>query len=153
MAVAINKTVSNKRSEELDKFMKWVGVDIGGTFTDAVVFDDETKKFTYAKAPSSLDDPASGVLDVLDSLSINYREIERFVHGVTIGTNAILQGKGAEVWMLTTRGFRDVLEIARTNRPILYDIKSLKLKPLIPRTRTFETVSYTHLTLPTNREV
>ena len=138
MAVAINKTVSNKRSEELDKFMKWVGVDIGGTFTDAVVFDDETKKFTYAKAPSSLDDPASGVLDVLDSLSINYREIERFVHGVTIGTNAILQGKGAEVWMLTTRGFRDVLEIARTNRPILYDIKALKLKPLIPRTRTFE---------------
>ena len=118
--------------------MKWVGVDVGGTFTDAVVYDDETLKFSYAKAPSSLADPTSGVLDVLDSLSINFGDIERFVHGVTIGTNAILQGKGAVVWMLTTRGFRDVLEIARTNRPILYDIKSLKLKPLIPRTRTFE---------------
>ena len=118
--------------------MKWVGVDVGGTFTDAVVYDDESQKYSYAKAPSSLVDPTSGVLDVLDSLSINFEDIERFVHGVTIGTNTILQGKGAVVWMLTTRGFRDVLEIARTNRPILYDIKSLKLKPLIPRTRTFE---------------
>ena len=60
------------------------------------------------------------------------------MHGVTIGTNAILEGKGAEVWMLVTHGFRDVLEIARTNRPVLYDIRSMKPPPLVPRTRTVE---------------
>jgi N-methylhydantoinase A len=57
---------------------------------------------------------------------------------VTIGTNAILERKGAEVWMLTTRGFRDVLEIGRTNRPMLYDLRTLKPKPLAPRARTLE---------------
>jgi N-methylhydantoinase A len=57
---------------------------------------------------------------------------------VTIGTNAILEKKGAEVWMLVTRGFRDVLEIGRTNRPVLYDLRTLKTPPLVPRTRTLE---------------
>jgi N-methylhydantoinase A len=118
--------------------MQWVGVDVGGTFTDAVVYDERTQKFGYAKAPSTPGDPTAGVLDALDALGVELREVERFVHGVTIGTNAVLEGKGAPVWMLTTRGFRDVLEIARTNRPVLYNIKSLKTPPLVPRTRTFE---------------
>ena len=74
----------------------------------------------------------------MEKLSIKFSEIGRLVHGVTIGTNAVLEGTGATAWLLTTDGFRDVLEIARTNRPVLYDIKSLKLKPLVPRTRTFE---------------
>jgi N-methylhydantoinase A len=65
-------------------------------------------------------------------------KVERFVHGVTIGTNAILQGHGSAPWMLVTNGFRDVLEIARTNRPTLYNIKTLKQRPIIPRTRTLE---------------
>ena len=60
------------------------------------------------------------------------------MHGVTIGTNAILTGKGADVWMLVTKGFRDVLEIGRTNRPVLYDIRSQKAPPLVPRTRAIE---------------
>jgi N-methylhydantoinase A len=118
--------------------MQWVGVDVGGTFTDAVSYDEKTQQFSYAKAPSTPGDPTAGVLDALASLGVEFGAVERFVHGVTIGTNAVLEGKGATVWMLTTRGFRDVLEIARTNRPILYDIKSLKTPPLVPRTRTLE---------------
>ena len=118
--------------------MLLVGVDVGGTFTDGVVYDGDSHRLQYAKAPSTPDDPTQGVLDVLEGLVPDIKDIDRLVHGLTIGTNAILEGKGADVWMLTTRGFRDVLEIARTNRPILYDIKSLKPQALVPRTRTFE---------------
>lgn len=118
--------------------MLWVGVDVGGTFTDAVVFDDETQAVGYAKAPSTPSDPTQGVLDALDRLEIDVGRVERFVHGITIGTNAILEGKGAPVWLLTTKGFRDVLEIARTNRPILYNIKSMKPAPIVPRIRALE---------------
>ena len=115
-----------------------VGVDVGGTFTDAAVFDDEGGVLRYAKAPSTPADPAGAVLDVLDGLGVDFGEVERFIHGITIGTNAILEGRGAEVWMLTTAGFRDVLEIARTNRTVLYDITTRKPPPLVPRGRTLE---------------
>ncbi|MBS0240786.1 MAG: hydantoinase/oxoprolinase family protein [Proteobacteria bacterium] len=118
--------------------MLWIGIDVGGTFTDAVACDDETGDLRFAKAPSTPHDPAQAVLDVLDKLRVEGGEIERFVHGVTIGTNAVLEGKGAEVWMLVTRGFRDVLEIGRTNRPVLYDIRTQKAQPLVPRTRALE---------------
>ncbi len=118
--------------------MLWVGVDVGGTFTDGVAWDDQTQRLSYAKAPSTPGNPTNGVLDVVELLKVDMAGVERFVHGVTICTNAILEGKGAEVWMLVTRGFRDVLEIARTNRPILYDIRTLKSPPLVPRTRTIE---------------
>lgn len=118
--------------------MWWVGVDVGGTFTDAVAYDDVTSSFRYAKAPSTPKDPTLGVIEVVDQLDLELREVERFVHGVTIGTNAILQGRGTLAWMLVTAGFRDVLEIGRTNRPVLYDIKTLKQPPVIPRTRTLE---------------
>ncbi len=118
--------------------MLWVGVDVGGTFTDAVVYDDRSQEVRYAKAPSTPGSPTDAVLDVLRVLDFNLGQVQRFVHGLTIGTNAILERKGAEVWILTTRGFRDVLEIARTNRPVLYNIKSLKPPALVPRTRTVE---------------
>ena len=75
---------------------------------------------------------------VLDLLGCDPANIARFCHGVTIGTNAILERKDAEVWMLTTQGFRDVLEIGRTNRPVLYDLRTLKPRPLVLRSRTLE---------------
>ena len=118
--------------------MLWVGVDVGGTFTDAVVYDDESQSIRYAKAPSTPANPTDGVIAALGDLEVDTGAIGRFVHGLTIGTNAILEGKGAKVWMLVTRGFRDVLEIARTNRAVLYDIKTLKPPPIVPRTRAAE---------------
>jgi N-methylhydantoinase A len=118
--------------------MWWIGIDVGGTFTDGVAYDDEGQSFLYAKSPSTPGDPTQGVLDVIDRLAVDMSKVERFVHGLTIGTNAILQGRGADCWMLVTRGFRDVLEIGRTNRPVLYNIKTLKQPPIIPRTRSLE---------------
>ena len=118
--------------------MLWIGIDVGGTFTDGVVYDDETRVFAYAKAPSTPGAPTNGVLATLDLLGPDLARVARFCHGVTIGTNAILEKKGADVWMLVTQGFRDVLEIGRTNRPILYDLRTLKVPPLVPRSRTLE---------------
>jgi N-methylhydantoinase A len=118
--------------------MLWIGIDVGGTFTDAVVYDDEKGTFEYAKAPSTPGDQSAGVLALISQMGLDLALVERFVHGVTIGTNAILEGKGAEVWMLVTKGFKDVLEIGRTNRPVLYNIRSQKTKPLAPRTRAIE---------------
>ena len=113
-------------------------MDVGGTFTDAAVFDDAAGSLRYAKVPSTPADPARAVLDLLERLGVDLGEVQRFIHGITIGTNAVLEGRGAEVWMLTTAGFRDVLEIARTNRTVLYDITALKPPPLVPRGRTLE---------------
>jgi N-methylhydantoinase A len=118
--------------------MLWIGIDVGGTFTDGVVYDTDAGSFRFAKAPSTPADPTAAVLDLLALMQVPVEGIDRLVHGVTIGTNAVLTGKGAEVWMLVTKGFRDVLEIARTNRPVLYDIRSQKTPPLVPRTRTLE---------------
>lgn len=74
--------------------MFWIGIDVGGTFTDAVVYDDAKNSFTYAKAPSTPADPTNGVFDVLGLLKLDLGKIERFVHGVTIGTNAVLRVRG-----------------------------------------------------------
>jgi N-methylhydantoinase A len=115
-----------------------VGVDVGGTFTDAVYFDDRTGELRWAKAPSTPAAPAEGVLAAIGRNEVDLRSTERFVHGITIGTNAILERKGAPVWVLTTAGFRDTLEIARTNRTVLYDIKTLKPAPLAPRRQVIE---------------
>ena len=118
--------------------MRMVGVDVGGTFTDAVVYDDASGELRWAKAPSTPSDPSGGVLAALARNDADLAAAGRFVHGITIGTNAILERRGAAVWMLVTRGFRDTLEIARTNRSVLYDIKTLKPEPLVPRSRAIE---------------
>lgn len=118
--------------------MLWIGIDVGGTFTDAVAYDQAKGAFTFTKVPSTPADPTRAVLAVLKAMKVDIQSIERLVHGVTIGTNAVLEGKGAEVWMLVTKGFKDVLEIGRTNRPVLYDIRTQKAPPLVPRTRALE---------------
>ena len=118
--------------------MHWVGVDVGGTFTDVVVYDEETGALEVAKSPTSPADPTVGLLNALAKLKVALAATGRVVHGTTIGTNAILERKGAPVWMITTRGFRDTLEIARTNRTVLYDIRACKPAPLVPRDRVVE---------------
>ena len=115
-----------------------VGVDVGGTFTDAVVFDAADGSLRWAKAPSTPDEPARGVLDAVSALTGDLGAVERFVHGITIGTNAIIERKGADVWVVTTRGFRDTLEIQRTERRELYDIRTLKPASFVPRLQVLE---------------
>ena len=118
--------------------MHWIGVDVGGTFTDVVVYDEGTGVLDVAKSPTSSADPTVGLLNALSKVSVALSTTGRIVYGTTIGTNAILERTGARVWVITTRGFRDTLEIARTNRTVLYDIRARKPAPVVPRTRVIE---------------
>src|SRR6202045_5046505 len=118
--------------------MRMIGIDVGGTFTDIVFYDEQHNELRWAKAASSPANPAAGVFAAIERSDLDLREIDRFVHGVTIGTNAILERKGAPVWMLTTRGFGDTIEIARTNRTVLYNIKTVKPAPPVDRRRIIE---------------
>ena len=115
-----------------------VGVDVGGTFTDAVALDAAGATLRWAKVPSTPDEPSIGVLDAVSSLCSDLGEVERFVHGITIGTNAIIERKGADVWVVTTKGFRDTLEIQRTERRELYDIRTLKPPSFVSRPQVLE---------------
>ena len=115
-----------------------IGVDVGGTFTDAVAFDTTDGSLRWAKVPSTPDEPALGVLDAVVALAGDLGAIERFVHGITIGTNAIIERNGADVWVVTTKGFRDTLEIQRTERRELYDIRTLKPPSFVPRLQVVE---------------
>ncbi len=118
--------------------MQWVGIDVGGTFTDVVLYDEDRGTLTVGKSPTSPADPTRGLLAGLTKLHVALASTGRVVHGTTIGTNAILERKGARVWMLTTAGFRDTLEIARTNRTVLYDIRARKPAPLVAREHIVE---------------
>jgi N-methylhydantoinase A len=118
--------------------MRWVGIDVGGTFTDVVVYDDAAGTWSLGKVPSTPADPTRGVLDGLQSLGVESGTTARIVHGMTIGTNAILEKKGTQVWVLTSAGFRDCLEIQRTNRSTLYDITTLKPPSLVARQHVLE---------------
>jgi N-methylhydantoinase A len=108
-----------------------VGIDIGGTFTDLCAQDGSTT--LTAKAPSTPDDFTRGVLDVVDAAELDLAEVETLVHGSTVGINALLQRSFPEPALVTTEGFRDVLEIGRYHRPRLYDPYGVKPAPLVAR--------------------
>ncbi|MCX2728476.1 hydantoinase/oxoprolinase family protein [Thermomicrobium sp. 4228-Ro] len=107
-----------------------VGVDTGGTFTDFVVIDGEGVRIH--KEPSTPRDPAQAIVTGLRALGV-WDRLERLIHGTTVATNAFLERKGARTGLLTTAGFRDVLEIGRQNRPRLYDLRQVREPPLVPR--------------------
>ena len=109
-----------------------LGVDIGGTFTDAVAISGDGEVLT-AKAPSTPGNLARGVLDAIDRLKVDVNEVEGFVHGTTAGLNAFLERRGSRVALLTTSGFRDVYEIGRANRVAMYDVRYQRPAPLVPR--------------------
>ncbi|HLB46275.1 MAG TPA: hydantoinase/oxoprolinase family protein [Anaerolineales bacterium] len=113
-------------------------IDIGGTFTDLVAFDAETGRIKIAKALTTPRDPATGVLDAVRAGQLVLEEAEAFVHGTTVVVNAITERKGARTALVTTAGFRDVLEIARANRPDMYNFHYHKPKPFVPRHLRFE---------------
>lgn len=95
---------------------KIIGVDVGGTFTDLFYFDEKERRFQTAKVPSQRGDEATGFIHGLKSLGA-IADLSSIVHGTTVGTNALLERKGARTGLITTRGFRDVLEMRRRDRP------------------------------------
>ncbi|HJZ29499.1 MAG TPA: hydantoinase/oxoprolinase family protein [Hyphomicrobiaceae bacterium] len=123
--------------------MAWrIGVDIGGTFTDVALIDDVSGRIGVAKAPTTPADLALGVLDALKAAMQRYGigagEVTHLAHATTVVTNAILEGRGARAALVTTRGFRDVLELRRSSRPDLYDLFQDAPAVLIPRRRRYE---------------
>ena len=110
-----------------------LGVDVGGTFTDLVAWD-PAGRVTSCKVPTTTSRPADGVLQGLALLTGGDRVAASLAHGTTIVTNAIVERRTAPVGLVTTRGFRDVLEIARQNRTHLYRLDApAKPEPLVPR--------------------
>jgi N-methylhydantoinase A len=113
--------------------MAWqIGVDVGGTFTDLLALDPVAGMFRVAKVPSTPDDQSTGFLVGLDALGIDCAAIAALIHGTTVATNAVLERKGARCGLITTAGFRDVLELGRRTRPNAYGMTG-SFEALIPR--------------------
>jgi N-methylhydantoinase A len=112
-----------------------LGIDVGGTFTDLVATVDGQVK--TAKVPSTPGDQSVGVMNAIRASGIDAREAVAFAHGTTVATNALLERRGARTALVTTEGFRDVLEIARQNRPSLYDLTQDRPPALVPRELRF----------------
>ena len=115
-----------------------IAVDVGGTFTDVSILDEVTGAYRFEKVETVPSDPASGVLAGLGKAAVRPKEIAYFIHGTTLGINALLTRTGANVAIVTTRGFRDVYELGRTDRDPMYDFKYRKPPALVPRHRVFE---------------
>ena len=117
--------------------MRKIGIDIGGTFTDLVLTDGVTSR--TLKVPSTPDDPSSAAIEGLrrlqDELGGHADGVDALAHGTTVATNALIQRRGAKTALITTAGFRDVLEIARLGRPpqAIYDVHYQAVEPVIPR--------------------
>ncbi|HSK14808.1 MAG TPA: hydantoinase B/oxoprolinase family protein [Gaiellaceae bacterium] len=107
--------------------MKRIGVDVGGTFTDLILVDEERGATTVDKVASTPDDPARAVVEGVGQLcekaGVPLAEVDNLLHGTTIATNIVLQHKGAEVGMLTTEGFRDIVHIARHKKPFNFSLQ------------------------------
>jgi len=131
-----------------------IGIDIGGTFTDFVIYDPSTQQVHTFKLLSTPRDPAEAVIEGMRRIQANVNgqyamDSEQFantvhgplftvIHGSTVATNALLERKGARTALITTRGFRDLLQIGRQNRPSLYDLYADPPPPLIPEELSFE---------------
>ncbi|UKY54761.1 hydantoinase/oxoprolinase family protein [Streptomyces inhibens] len=115
-----------------------VAMDIGGTFTDVVAYDEDRGTFHASKAPTTPGDLAEGVFSALSLEVDSPQHISFFVHGTTQGLNALLERKGAKVLLLTTAGMRDVLHIARGNRNDMFELHYRKPTPLVDRSTTVE---------------
>ncbi len=109
-----------------------VGVDVGGTFTDLVLFDTETESVKISKVPSTPENQSFGVMKALDSISVTLESLDALIHGTTVTTNALLERKVSRVGLITTRGFRDVLELGRRTRPKPYGMTG-SFECIIPR--------------------
>lgn len=113
-----------------------VGIDVGGTFTDLYLLRDGAPD-VVVKVPSIASDPSAGLMHALTSSKADLSTLEMIVHGTTIATNAVIERKGARVALVTTEGFRDVLELGRRDRPKMYGLSGVQ-RPLVPRELRFE---------------
>lgn len=113
-----------------------IGIDTGGTFTDVILID-QKGNITVKKVPSTPDHPEQAVVNGLEEVGVDPAQIDRFVHGTTVNTNTMLTGTGAKTGLVTTLGFRDVLEIRRAHRLAdyanIYNLQQELPKPLVPR--------------------
>jgi N-methylhydantoinase A len=114
-----------------------LGFDIGGTFTDFALYDEATGELRIGKRLTTPTDPSIGALagihDLLTEHRIGIGDLTHAVHGTTVAANALIERKGAKTALLTTLGFRDILEIGRSKRHSLYDLQVDKVRPLVPR--------------------
>jgi N-methylhydantoinase A len=114
-----------------------IGVDSGGTFTDICLFEESTGQIAVWKVSSTPADPSravvSGVAEALAQIGAQARDVSYFGHGTTVATNALIQHRGALTGLITSDGFRDLLEIGRQKRPDLYDLQADKPQALIER--------------------
>ena len=115
-----------------------VAVDIGGTFTDLVAYDHDSHRVAYAKSPTTYGNLVEGILDCFNKVQLAPDSASFVNHGTTLVINSLIQRKGAKAALVTTTGFRDVLEIARGNRPDPFDLHYRRDEPLIPRPLRFE---------------
>ena len=114
-----------------------VGIDVGGTFTDLFYSVDGVSALRVLKVPTTPKDPSAGLVDALRGAKINPADVDLIVHGTTIATNAVIERKGARCALVTTQGFRDVLELGRRDRPHMYGLTGVQ-RPLIPRDLRWE---------------
>jgi N-methylhydantoinase A len=114
-----------------------IGIDVGGTFTDLCLFDEDVGDLHVAKVPSTPADPSQGILaglqTILERQGTPGSDVVYLAHGTTVATNTLIQHNGARAGLITTRGFRDLLEIGRQTRPDLYDLQVDRPEPLICR--------------------
>ncbi len=118
--------------------MLWLGIDVGGTFTDLTLYDATTGRLTTAKTPSTPTDQSIGMLNGIRALGIKPADLSRLAHGTTVATNTALEGTGARLAALVTEGHGDVLVVGRGNRTVMYDIKAPPPPPVVARDRVFE---------------
>ncbi|HZB82470.1 MAG TPA: hydantoinase/oxoprolinase family protein [Rubrobacteraceae bacterium] len=112
-----------------------LGVDVGGTFTDLMALSEGN--LITAKVPSTPKDQSVGVMNAIEASEVKPSAVSALAHGMTVATNALLERRGARTALITTEGFRDVLEIARQDRPSLYDLTQDRPPPLVPRELRF----------------
>src|SRR5262245_45404650 len=114
-----------------------LGVDVGGTFTDLALIRLSDGRAAYHKTSSTPADPSVAVVDGIGTLlaaaGASPSQVQYFGHGTTVATNAVIMGRTARTGLITTEGFRDVLEIRRQRQPHNYDIRMAKPAPLVPR--------------------
>ncbi|KAA2312415.1 hydantoinase/oxoprolinase family protein [Pseudooceanicola sediminis] len=119
-----------------------IGIDVGGTFTDFVMADAQTGRVSLFKEPSTPDDPAQALIEglgkFLEREGMTARDVGGLMHGTTIGLNAIIQRRGADIGLIVTKGYRDILEIARCRMPSSFDLHAQKEVPLVSRARVIE---------------